>query len=265
VRGFVRVFNECLALQEFPNKFQQIDLYKKELKTFLELRKAASVRYADQVNLGEYKRSLVKILDKYVDASGIELLTEQINIADATKFQETIDTLGTDSAKAEAIAAQTERTIQEKYREADPEFYTRFSHKIKAILDDMRSGKLADAKALGQMQLIKEEALAKKDDSLPKEIAEQKGADVLYRNIDSDLGEDRVRIIVGIAEVIKKEAIIDWYKNSEVQRIIMNKIDDFLYDTVQGEWGITLTSEQMKDIAELSIDLAQKNHDQFSV
>ncbi|MBT4942019.1 MAG: type I restriction endonuclease subunit R [Candidatus Magasanikbacteria bacterium] len=265
VRGFVRVFNECLALQEFPNKFQQIDLYKKELKTFLELRKAASVRYADKVNLGEYKRSLVKILDKYVDASGIELLTEQIDIANASKFQETINTLGKDSAKAEAIAAQTERTIQEKYREADPEFYTRFSHKIKAILDDMRSGKLADAKALGQMQLIREEALVKKDDSLPKEIAEDQGAGVLYRNIEIDLGEDKVRIVVGIAEVIKDEAIIDWYKNGEVQRIIMNKIDDFLYDTVQGEWGVTLTSEQMKNIAELSIDLAQKNHEQFSV
>lgn len=265
VRGFVRVFNECLALQDFPHKFKQIDLYKKELKTFLELRKAASVRYADTVNLGEYKRSLVKILDKYIDASGIELLTEQIDIANAAKFQETIDTLGTDGAKAEAIAAQTERTIQEKYREADPEFYTRFSHKIKAILEDMRSGKLADAKALGQMQLIKEEALIKKDDSLPKEIAEDQGASVLYRNIEADMGENKVRIVVGISEVIKKEAIIDWYKNSEVQRIIMNKIDDFLYDTVRGEWGITLTSEQMKDIAQLSIDLAQKNHEQFSV
>ena len=265
VRSFVRVFNECLALQEFPHKFKQIDLYKRELKTFLELRKAASVRYADQVNLGEYKRSLVKILDKYVDAACIELLTEQIDIANATKFQQTIDTLGTDSAKAEAIAAQTERTIQEKYQEADPEFYARFSHKIKAILDDMRSGKLADVKALGQMQLIREEVLAKKDDSLPQEIAVDKGASVLYRNIKIDLGEDKVRIIVGIAEVIKKEVIIDWHKNNEVQRVIMNKIDDFLYDVVQGEWGIALSSVQMQEIAQLSIDLAQKNHEEFSV
>lgn len=265
VRNFVRVFNECLALQEFPHKFTQIDLYKRELKTFLEIRKAASVRYADQVNLGEYKRSLVKILDKYVDAAGVELLTEQIDIANAMKFQQTIDTLHTDGAKAEAIAAQTERTIQEKYEEADPEFYARFSHKIKSIIDDMRNGKLEDAKALGQMQLIREEALAKKDESLPQEIEADKGAGVLYRNIGIDLGDDKIRIIASIAEIIRKDAIIDWYKNNEVQRIIMNKIDDFLYDTVQGEWGIALTSEQMKEIAEFSIDLAQKNHEQFSV
>jgi type I restriction enzyme R subunit len=263
VREFVRVFNECLALQEFPHKFKQVDLYKRELKKFLELRKAASVRYADQINLGEYKRSLVKILDKYVDASGVELLTEQIDIANAAKFQQTIDTLHTDAAKAEAIAAQTERTIQEKYEEADPEFYTRFSHKIKAILDDMRSGKLADAKALGQMQLLKEEALTKKDDSLPKEIAEQKGADIFYRNIKDLDGDSKVRVSLGIAEIIRKEAIVDWQKNPEVQRIIMNKIDDFLYDTVQGEWGVALSSEKMKDIVQLSVELAKRNHEQF--
>ena len=265
IRAFVRVFNECLALQEFPHKFLQIDLYKKELKAFLELRKAASVRYADRINLGEYKLSLIKILDKYVDAVGVELLTQQIDISNIIQFQQTIDTLGTDSAKAEAIAAQTERTIEEKYKESDPEFYTRFSLKIRALLDDMRSGKLADAKALGQMQLISEETLTKKDDSLPDEISKSLGADVLYRNLHVDEEKNRIRIVLGIAEIIRNEAIIDWQRNTEVQRVIINKIDDFLYDTALGEWGISLTPEEMKTIVEHAIDLAKKNYEIFSV
>lgn len=265
VRNFISIFNECLALREFPINFEKIDLYKKELKSFLELKKAASVRYADQINLGEYKLSLVKILDKYVDAVGVELLTEQIDIANAAKFEETLNTLHTDSAKAEAIAAQTERTIQERYKEADPELYKRFSHKIKAIIEDMRSGKLADVKALGQMKLISEEALSKKDDSLPSEITNVKGADVLYRNLNIEQDDNQIKIIVGITDIIHNEAIIDWQRNIEVQRVIANKVDDFMYDIVYKKWGVQLSSEEMKNIVEQSIDLAKKNYELFSV
>ena len=129
----------------------------------------------------------------------------------------------------------------------------------------MRSGKLADAKALGQMQLISEETLTKKDDSLPDEISKSLGADVLYRNLHVDEEKNRIRIVLGIAEIIRNEAIIDWQRNTEVQRVIINKIDDFLYDTALGEWGISLTPEEMKTIVEHAIDLAKKNYEIFSV
>lgn len=264
VREFMRVFNECLVLQDFPHKFRQIDLYKSELKTFLELRKAACVRYADQIDLGEYKRSLIKILDKYVDAVGVDLLTEQVDFTNSAKFQQTIDTLHTDAAKAEAIAAQTERTIHERYMEADPEFYRRVSRKIRTILEDMRNGKLADAKALGQMQLVRTDAITRKDETIPRAVAEQGGADILYRNFGILDEEKKAAFAVSVAKIIADTAIIDWQRNSEVQRVIMNKIDDFLYDVVRGEWGVELSAEQINKIIQLSVELAKRNHEQFS-
>ena len=51
-------------------------MYRRDLKKFMELRKTASLKYADRVDLAEYKQSLIKILDKYVDAKGVELLTQ---------------------------------------------------------------------------------------------------------------------------------------------------------------------------------------------
>ena len=88
----------------------------------MELRKSASLRYAERINLSEYKQSLVNILDKYVDARGVELLTKQVNITDRKQFEEEIRNLGSDKSKAEAIASQTQKTITEKY-DKDPEFY----------------------------------------------------------------------------------------------------------------------------------------------
>ncbi|PIR78632.1 MAG: hypothetical protein COU28_00570 [Candidatus Magasanikbacteria bacterium CG10_big_fil_rev_8_21_14_0_10_36_16] len=265
LNSFVRTFNECMTLQDFSKKFTDIDLYQKELKKFLELRNIASLRYADRTDLHQYKLSLIKILDKYIDASSVELLTEPIDITNTLQFQKAIDTLHTDSAKAEAIAAQTEKTIEEKYQEADPEFYKKFSHKIKKLIEDMHNGKLADAKAVEQLKLLQDKALNKKDDSLPKEISSTPGADVLYRNLHGLAEKDLLRVVLGIRNIIGKEAIIDWQKNPEIQRIIKNKIDDFVYDVVRGEWAIELSHEDMKKIVDDSLDLARKNYELFSV
>jgi len=103
---FLRNFNECLALQEFVKEFQHIDMYVREIKKLVELRKSVNLRYADRVDLTKYKRALIKILDRYVDSQGVELLTKQVNITDSKAFSEAVETLGSDKSKAEAIAAE---------------------------------------------------------------------------------------------------------------------------------------------------------------
>ena len=75
---FIRNLSECFVLQDFVHEFKHLDMYRRELKKLLELRKTANLRYAKYVDLTEYKQSLVNILDKYVDAKGVELLTKQI-------------------------------------------------------------------------------------------------------------------------------------------------------------------------------------------
>ena len=265
---FLRNFNECLALQEFVQEFRYIDVYKKDIKTLIEIRRSAALRYADRVDLSRYKRSLIGILDRYVDSQGVELLTKQVNITDSKQFDEAIENLGTDKSKAEAIAAQTERTIIEKM-ETDPEFYHRFSEKIHRILQQMREGKLADLQALKEMKEIKDVVISKKDDSIPIKIGEKKGADILYRNLNDafikhDVRDDYfIQIIFDVYDILQQEGIVDWNKNTEVKRIMVNRIDDYLYDVVKEENGIDLTSEEIKGIIDMTMKLAENNAEIF--
>ena len=265
---YIKCFSECFVLQDFVHKFKHLDLYQKELKKFIELRKAACLRYADHIDLLEYKQSLINILDKYVDARGVELLTKQINITDRKQFEEAIENLGSDNSKAEAIAAQIEKTIAEKY-DTDPEFYDKFSKKISDILRKMKEGKLADVETLKQMKLIRDDVVNKKDDEVPDKIANQKGADVFYRNIKSkvkllNLSEEvYISIILDIFRIIKNEAIVDWYKNIDVKRKIRNSIDDYLYDVVKGEKKVAIDNSLIKDIIEEAMKLAENNFELF--
>ena len=268
LNSFIKNLNECFVLQDFVHEFDHLDLYKRELKKFMELRKSASLKYADRVDLMEYKQSLINILDKYVDARGVELLTKQVNITDRKQFEEAIDNLGSDKSKAEAIAAQTQKTITERL-DTDPEFYEKFSKKISEILEKMRQGKLADIEALKQMKLIEDDVVNKKDEGLPAEIGSHKGSDVFYRNLrgqfdDLKLGEEvYIAIVVDIFSTIKKEAIVDWYKNMDVKRKMKNSIDDYLYDVVKGQKGIDIDSDRTKSIIDTVTQLAENNFDLF--
>ncbi len=269
LNAFIKNLNECFVLQDFVHEFKHLDMYTRELKKFMELRKTASLKYADRVDLSEYKQSLINILDKYVDAVGVELLTKQINITDREQFEEAIETLGSDKSKAEAIAAQTEKTISER-RGSDPEFYDRFSRKISQILLEMREGKMADVAALKQLKLIGDDVVSKKDDSLPTVVAAVKGSDVFYRNLREcfkgyNLSEDvYIPIVMDIFRIVKKEAIVDWYKNIDVKRRIMNTVDDYLYDVVKKEKNIDLSDEGMKTIIADVLTLAENNYEIFA-
>jgi type I restriction enzyme R subunit len=266
LNDFIKNLNECFALQEFVHEFDHLDVYKKELKKFMELRRAASLKYADRIDLAQYKQSLVNVLDKYVDAQGVELLTKQVNITDRKQFEEAIENLGSDKSKAEAIAAQTQKTITEKM-DMDPEFYERFSKKISEILEEMRIGKLADIEALKQLRLIRDDVVDKKDETLPEKISSHKGADIFYRNLQESFGKHiydekvYIDIVLDILDIIKDEAIVDWYKNSDVKRKIMNAIDDYLYDVVKGQKNINLSDDEMKTIISTAMQLAENNNE----
>jgi type I restriction enzyme R subunit len=267
---FVAHFKECLVLRDFVHEFKHVDVYAKELKKLLEIRKASQLRYADRVDLEQYKKAIIDILDQYVDATGVELLTKQVNITDPERFKEAIDALGSDRSKAEAIAAQTERVINDRL-EKDPEFYKRFSDKISDLITQMREGRIADLEALGQMKLFRDEVLNKHEEGSPEKIARRAGADVFYRNLKqplASLGLSDAAVIdltVGMMDVLAKEVIVDWYQNSEVKRKIADKLDDYLYDALKSNnVPIEGLQEKLKGLVETGIHLAEHNHEFFA-
>ena len=257
-----------MVLQDFVHEFKHLETYRGELKKFMELRKTASVRYADRVDFDKYKQALIKIMDDNIKAEEAELLTKQITVTDREAFEKVVEEMGSDKSKAEAIAAQTQRTITEKL-DTDPKFYQKFSDKINDILEEMRKKKLADIEALKQMKLIEDEVLNKKDDSIPEKIKGKIGADIFYRNLQDEFNEfdlpaeQYVDIIASMFDILKSELIVDWYRNSEVKRVIYNKLDDYLYDELIAKQGIKLTNDEIKNIIDKTIKLATENYQLF--
>jgi len=266
---FMKTFTECMALQDFAQKFPRVDLYRMELKKYVELRKSANLLYGESTDFSEHRLALIKIMDENIRAEEAEILTKEIDITNRAEFDQAIEEMGSTKSKAEAIAAQTERTIQERF-DSDPTFYKKFSDKISKILDDMRQKKLADIEALEQLKLIKDDVLNKRGDELPKIIAESEAASVLYRNFEDELGDTIgnqqafEKIILELTSVIQKSTVIDWWKNYEIKRQIRNNIDDYLYDEVKVNMGYDLEVDTIQMIVDNAMELAQYNTELFT-
>jgi len=262
---FIQEFSECMVLQDFAHEFDDLDLYRKELKNFMELRKTATLLHEERVDFSKYKNALVKIMDDNIKAKEAELLTEEINITDKELFEKALESIGSDKSKAEAIAAQTKRTITEKFA-TDPEFYGKFSKKISEIIEAMRAKKLADIEALKQLKLISDELLDKRDDSLPEAIARVAGADILYRNLRKDLKLDEasyIKAVLDVYSVLQQNARVDWWKNHEMKRVMRNCIDDYLYDELKIHRGVDISTKQIETLIEDVMRLAENNHEMF--
>ncbi len=267
INAFIKVFSECLSLPDFATSFEQLDTYKKDLKKFLELRKTARLKYADNDDFSELKLQLVKILDKYIEAQEVEMMTKQININDIKAFDEAIEELGSNKSRAEAIASQVQKTISEQM-EKDPEFYLRFSEKISKLLKELREGKMADIDALSLMKEIKRQVIEKKDENLPEKIKNIPGADIFYRNLMEKFSElkfadsETLEIIINVLGILKAETIVDWHKNNEVKRIITNKLDDYFYDYMS-EKEHFIDEDKLKEILDIIMNLATNNNEIF--
>ncbi len=266
VNNLLRNLNECMTLEDFSKEFDKLDTYQKDIKKILEIQKNVRVRYTDVDDYSDYKKQLVKILDRYVDAREAEVLTMPIDLSDKESLNKVVEGLDSDASKAEAIAAQTDKVIHDNWK-SDPEYYDRFSKKVADILEKMKLKKMEDLDAFNQLKLLRDEMLDKKDEELPSGIEVNSGKDVFYRNLhDSFRGIDEaeyVEIINSIFDILKKEVKVDWHKNMEVKRQIMNKVDDYLYDVVKAEKGVDLSNEDMKKINERVIELAVMNNEMF--
>ena len=262
---FLSVFAECLSLEKFAEKFDpnEIARYKSDAKKLQELKKSAALQYGDHVDLKKYQLELVKILDENIRAGEAQVLTKEIEITDRNKLHEAIEELGSDKSKAEAIAAQTERRIDER-RKQDEVLYDRFSKRIREILTAMHESKMADVEALEQLRLIDEEVEQKKDSDLPQSVQSVKGADVMYRNLkDRFVGmnqTDYEQAIVRLTDIIQQYATVDWWRTYEAKRQMRSQLDDYLYE----ELHIT-DYDQIERVIEAAMNLAENNHQLFGV
>lgn len=268
VNNFIRTFSSCASLYDFYEKFdeEKLQRYKKDLKRFVEIKKISQLTEGEKVDFSKYKDQLKKLLDKYVTANDVEILSQEINLADMHEFNRFIEDEANGLSKrsqAKAIAAQTSKVIRERYKQ-DEVFYKKFSDRIRALLDELKAAKADDVASLfNQIKQIQENVENYEDSDIPESLRGNKATHPFFRNawgIVSETGlsrEEFADVVAHIVKVIKDHKIVDFESNISVRRQVMIEIEDFLLDDID----VVISPNQAEAVAQKCWMLAVENKD----
>lgn len=269
VSTMIKELNVCRSLPDFYSKIapEKLDYLAKDLKRFIEIKKITQTVMAERVDFSKYEDQIRKILDKYVTAEGVEVLSKPINLSDVMEFNRFIEDANNGlsaRSKAEAIAAQTQKTISERW-EQDPIFYDKFSRQVKAIIESLRIAKKEDLDSLlQQAKKLQKEVDDYEDNDIPESIREQKPLHPYYRLLRQELSgnasqEQLIQIAQSINKIIQQEKIVDWKENIEVKRQVRDRLEDFFFDEVKEEMDLDISVEFIENFIENVWNLATRN------
>ncbi|TMS59808.1 restriction endonuclease subunit R, partial [Imbroritus primus] len=192
-----------------------------------------------------------------------------VNIFDEKAFKQVVEEQGESkatAAKADMIAHATKKAISERL-EQDPAFFEKFSKMIQQAIDDFRAKRISDLDYLNKVTEIKEAVVNRRTDDAPAQLGGNDNALALYgvlkpyvlghvstEDVAANLAADSA---IDIWSIIQRNRKVGFWDDLDAQRRTMNEIDDYLYDEVKGNKGVQLTTGEMDDIIDRTMQLAR--------
>ena len=266
--AFAKTLQLALANAKFQDDTpeQKINLYKDDLKYFLNLRQSVKQRYGEAVDYSAYEKQIRNMVNKYIGADAVKQLIEPVDVFAIDAFEKEIESIEGDAAKADAIASRMKKTITEKMEE-DPALYKRLSELIDEAIAEHRAKRLSDLDYLTRVRKAVDELRGKTSSNLPEALYNRDEAKAYYGVIQEPLAAYNVpaykpddfaaEIAVKIDNIIKEHKIRDWTKNQDVKNRMMNEIEDYLY-SLKGRYELTMDLDLIEQITHQVLAIAER-------
>lgn len=248
---------------------KKLQSYKNDLKRFTNLKASVKLRYAESVDYRDFEPKIKKLLDTHISASEVVRLNEPVNIFDEKAFKQVVEEQGetkATAAKADMIAHATKKAISARL-EQDPAFYEKFSKLVQQAIDDFRAKRISDLEYLNKVSEIKDAVVNRRSDDAPAQLAGNDNALALYGVLkpyvlghvkaDETAATLAADSAVDIWSIIQRNKKVGFWDDLDAQRRTMNEIDDYLYDEVKDKKGVQLTTGEMDDIIDRTMQLAR--------
>jgi type I restriction enzyme R subunit len=249
--AFSRTLTVAVASRTFVEETppERLARWRADEKRFIALRAHVRTRYADAVDWSEYERRVRGLLDQHVTAFEVTTIVDPLPVFDDGAIEAARkEGRRSEASIADEIAHRTLRTIEEKWEE-DPVFYEKFSKLIRQTIDDFRRGRLEERAYLERIRGQRDRLETREDeeDPTPQPIR-GKGNETAFWGISrrelKKAGLDRDNIAVDIAvvsaDIVSRHRTVGWQNDRDAQNRIRNDIDDYFFDQVMGQRGITV-------------------------
>ncbi len=251
---------------------KDINMYKKELEFYQELRASVKIRYSDTIDHKEYEAKMRNLMDTYIAAEEVIQITNPVDILNEEEFEDELMRLGSPRAKADAIRTRMAKRINQKWDE-NPAYYKKFSERIEEILNAYKNKRISEAEYLERMRkVMKDFRKGYSGVKYPEKIKKNVNAQAFYGVIKEVLEQEDIynpessevikeeskiynyeNILADIAmevdKIIEEYRKVDWHDNPDVHKNISREIDGILYIAKKKHFP-NLTFDQIDKIIE---------------
>jgi type I restriction enzyme, R subunit len=209
--------------------------YLQDLKSWIELRDLVKIRYGEKVDYSKYSDQIRRMVEKEIGASEFITIIEPVDIFDLDRSNAEIESIVGTAAQADAIAARIKKVAIERMEE-DPILYLRLSQLIQTAIEAHRAKRLGDIEYLQQMRSHLETVRSGGANNVPAPLQTRPQARAFYNVFQDKLNDETdnyavlVLLSIGIEDIIIKHKIRDWQHNQDIQKQMMNEIDDLVHD-----------------------------------
>ncbi|MGC1122762.1 MAG: type I restriction enzyme endonuclease domain-containing protein [Candidatus Methanofastidiosia archaeon] len=208
-----------------------VNPYREDLKFMGDIRNRARVRYRDeQLNLVGCGGKVRALIDKYVRAEGINLLTEPVRITTET-LDEYVDSLKTDEAKASEMEHALRDEINVKLPE-NPVFYTLLSKQLEEIIEVWKEERIETAQLVLELETLVKEArnIGKSASDLGLIETEYAFHGILKDELEPyEIEDDTImRLSKESVKAVEHLVVIDWTTKDDIQRMMRRDIKRLL-------------------------------------
>lgn len=246
---------------------EEIDMYKKDLTMFLQLRNAVQSRYSDTIDYKQYEGQIQKLIDTHIESGEVRIITDLVNIFDKEKFEKEVEKVIGDAAKADTIASRTAKHITEKM-DTDPAFYKKFSQLLKDAIDAYEQGRINEAEYLKRVKEYMNNVMSHTDCSIPTEIQNNNTARAYYGlsleiykqivgNENLDVNRMALETALAIDRIVNTNVVVDWQTNTTLIGQMKIQMEDFLIDEIKRVYHISLTFDHMDLIIDRCMEVAK--------
>ena len=256
LREYGKTLKVALSSTKFYDEVgdKQVDKYKNELLMFYKLRQSVAARYSDEIDYKKYESQIQKLIDAHIDSDEVKTIVDQVNIFERDKFDEEINKVVWEAAKADTIASRTKKYIQEKMEE-DPAFYKKFSEMLKDTIKDYEEHRITEKEYLNHVHEIMENVLAHNDESFPAEIKDNDIAkaifgiskEILQEKKLSSWDTQKVALMISLQadEIFKSLKIVNFQNNKDVLNRMKISISDMFYDEVKTKYKLDISLSEI--------------------
>jgi type I restriction enzyme, R subunit len=265
--AFARAMALALAsttfLEQTPEK--QINIYKKDLKFFRNLRAEASIRFQERVDFSEYEPKIRKLLDTHVGAGDVEQLIEPIDLLNTEQREEALGKENqSDESKADMIASAARHSIEQEF-EKDPAFFSKFSKLLEDTLEALHEKRLQAAEALARIKDIAIKVATHTEDDVPEQLIGHDMARRYYGTVQEEVEEyisakpdAGATIALEVVKRIEKHKVRDWTNNPDALNAMRREIDDIFFDVAE-EFELKFPLELQDKLIDKCLEIAIAN------